>query len=584
MSLYTRDSVERVREAVDMLELVGARTDLRRVGSRWVGLCPFHDERTPSFSVNPERKLYYCFGCEAKGDAIGFVRETEALEFREAVELLGKRYGVELQVEREDPRAEERRRRRERLLALLDRTASFYATYLWESAEAAPAREYLSERGLGEEVLRGFRIGYSPSAWDRVITAAQRDGFRPEELAAAGLGQTGRQGGFFDRFRGRIMFPLADARGRVLGFGARALRETQQPKYLNTSENELYHKGRQLFGIDQARAPIAQARRAVVVEGYTDVLALHQAGIAETVAIMGTALTQEQLTELARAVGGDGTILLALDADRSGHDAMMRAARGAQDVELRVVDLPEGRDPADLVGREGREGFDARIESALEVPEFQVRRVLADADRDTPAGRDRALQRTRPLIEATRERPALRDRLAQLIADELDMRPGTVLAQSPVPVARRPQPAEPSRPVITTGQLEAEHAFLVMCASNAEYGRDYLEKLTEEHLTSDLTRQARDQLVRHFDDPLARIPEDDPRLGELMAGIVHKASEPSHDAESVLRLSFIDLDRRRIERALRRAEEERDMVRQRELSNERVALQDELHLVMEQTA
>src|SRR5918912_1436418 len=167
-------------------------------------------------------------------------------------------------------------------MKLVERAAAYYERYLWDSGEAAKAREYLAGRGLEEQVLREFRIGYAPSAWDRVSLAAQRDGFRPDEIAAAGLAQRGRQGGFYDRFRGRIMFPLADARGRVLGFGARSLSEGQQPKYLNTAENELYHKGRQLFGIDQARAVAAKKGRIVAVEGYTDVLALHQGGISET--------------------------------------------------------------------------------------------------------------------------------------------------------------------------------------------------------------------------------------------------------------------------------------------------------------
>ena len=297
MALFTRDSIDRLRDAIDMVDLVGSKTDLRRVGSRWTGLCPFHDERTPSFSVNAESKLFYCFGCHEKGDAFSFVEKTEALDFREAVELLGDRYGVELQLENDDPQAEQRRRRRERLSKLLDRTADYYAKFLWDSQEAAKARDYLVGRGLLEEVLREFRVGYSPSAWDRVLVGAQRDGFRPEELEAAGLAQRGR-GGIYDRFRGRIMFPLANARGRVLGFGARAMSEGRGPKYLNTSENEIYHKGRQLFGIDLARAHAARSGRIVVVEGYTDVLALHQAGIRESVAIMGTALTAEQMAEL----------------------------------------------------------------------------------------------------------------------------------------------------------------------------------------------------------------------------------------------------------------------------------------------
>ncbi|MEA2375567.1 MAG: primase, partial [Thermoleophilaceae bacterium] len=352
MSLYTKDSIERVKDAVDMVQLVGARSDLRRVGTRWTGLCPFHDERTPSFSVNAEHKLYHCFGCGESGDAIGFVQATEALDFRTAIEFLADRYGVELQREEEDPQAELRRKRRERLLSLIERTTAYYARYLWESDEARPAREYLAGRGLNEDVLRTFRIGYSPSAWNKVVDGAQRDGFRPEELAAAGLAQRGRQGGFYDRFRGRIMFPLADSRGRVLGFGARALRDDQKPKYLNTSENDLYHKGRQLFGIDHARAAAAKRGRIVAVEGYTDVLALHQGGITESVAIMGTALTQEQLAELSRAAG---TLHLALDADSAGQEAMLRAAKVAagRRLELRVVPLPDGADPADLVQSEG---------------------------------------------------------------------------------------------------------------------------------------------------------------------------------------------------------------------------------------
>src|SRR6185436_3001760 len=384
MALFTKDTIDRVRDAVDMVHLVSEKTDLRRVGSRWTGLCPFHDERTPSFSVNAEEKLYYCFGCGEGGDAFKFVQQTEGLEFQEAVELLAERSGVQVEREEDDPRAEQRRRRRERLHALLERAAGFYAKYLREAGEAAPAREYLSSRGLSEDVLLEFRVGYSPSAWDRMLLGARQSGFTEEELVAAGLAQRGRGGGLYDRFRGRIMFPLADARGRVLGFGARQMGEGRGPKYLNTSENDLYHKGRQLFGIDIARKEAMKSSRFVVVEGYTDVLALHQAGIREAVAIMGTAMTQEQLAELAKVGDSNrrGSVFLALDADRAGREAMLRAARLAEDrgVDLRVVDMPEGTDPADLVSAEGADAFIQRMDRAAPMIEFQVRRVLADAD------------------------------------------------------------------------------------------------------------------------------------------------------------------------------------------------------------
>ena len=385
MGLFTRDSIDRLRDAIDMVDLVGAKTDLRRVGSRFTGLCPFHDERTPSFSVNAEEKLFYCFGCQAKGDAIGFVEQAEGLDFPEAVELLAERYGVRLEREDDDPRAEERRKRRARLHALLTRAARYYANYLWDSREAAPARGYLAERGLEEQVLRDFEVGYAPKAWDRMIVGAAQGGFSQPELVAAGLAQRGREGGLYDRFRGRIMFPLSDFRGQVLGFGARAMSESQQPKYLNTSENDVYHKGRQLFGINLARAAAAKSGRIVVVEGYTDVLALHQAGIRESVAIMGTALTQEQLALLGRAAP---LVVLALDADRSGQEAMLRAARASGDMQLHVVEMPAGQDPADLIAARGAEAFATLLAGAMPMIRFQVRRVIADADLDSPAGRD----------------------------------------------------------------------------------------------------------------------------------------------------------------------------------------------------
>src|SRR3954470_4657180 len=446
MSVFTKDTIDRVRDAVDMVHIVSEKTDLRRVGARWTGLCPFHDERTPSFSVNPDNKLYHCFGCGASGDAFDFVRETDALSFKEAVEQMADRYGVELKREQEDPEAEKRRKQRERLYTLLDRVTAYYERVLWESPEAAKARDYLAGRGLREDVLRKFRVGYSPSAWDTGLIAAQRQGFSQDELIATGLAQRGRSGGLYDRFRARIMFPLADARGKVLGFGARALRDGQQPKYLNTSENEIYHKGRQLFGIDRARPQAARLRRVVVVEGYTDVLALHQAGISEAVGIMGAALTQEQLTELGRAVGGEGVVYLALDADRSWQEAMLRAARAARDqeIELRVVEMPDGTDPADLVARAGVQDFTQRLDSAYTVLEFQVRRVLADGNLDTPGGRDRALEEVRPLIAATPERSATRDELVRLVSDRLDV-PAAYVTDGPVRRSPAPQ-AAPRRP------------------------------------------------------------------------------------------------------------------------------------------
>jgi DNA primase len=585
MALFTKDTIDRVRDAVDMVELVSHKTDLRRAGTRWSGLCPFHDERTPSFSVNPAEKLYYCFGCGEGGDAFKFVQQTEAVEFQEAVELLADRYNVRVEHEDEDPRAEQRRRRRERLMQLLDRAAGFYCNYLWDSAEAASARDYLTSRDLSEEILREFRVGYSPSAWDRMLVGARQSGFTEEELMAAGLSQRGKNGGLYDRFRGRIMFPLADARGRVLGFGARQMAEGRGPKYLNTSENDLYHKGRQLFGIDVARKEAMRTGRFVVVEGYTDVLALHQAGIREAVAIMGTAMTQEQLAELAKV--GDatrrGTVFLALDADRAGRDAMLRAARLAEDrgVDLRVVDMPEGTDPADLVGRDGADSFAERMNRAAPMIEFQVRRVLADADLDTPSGRDQALGEARKLISAVPERTATRDALVREAADRLDVPVDYVMA---APAAAPERVSLPQQASAGEVALRAEREFLTRSLSSGELGRGYLSRPSDDQFSSDLLRRARDHLVAYFDDPLAALPEDDPALGALVTDVALAAQERPPTGELVLRMSILQLEQRRIEREIRRASQDGDHARKTDLAAAEQKVLQELGAVMGQTA
>ena len=571
-----------------MVDLVGTRTDLRRAGTRYVGLCPFHDERTPSFSVNADQKLYHCFGCGEGGDAIGFVQQTEALDFPGAVEFLATRYGIELVREEQDPQAEERRRRRERLHKLLERATAFYERYLWDASEAEPARRYLAGRGLNDAVLRDFRIGYAPKAWDRVTLAAQRDGFTEQELAAAGLGRRGRQGGFGDLFRGRIMFPLAEARGRVLGFGARAMRDDQRPKYMNTPEGELYHKRRQLFGIDRARAAVAKARQVIVVEGYTDVLALHAGGVEQSVAIMGTALTPEQFAELARAAGQDGTVVLALDADRAGLDAMMRASRAAEEkrIDLMVIELPEGKDPADLVAEGGAAAFTQLLDRAISVPEFQTRRVLAEADLKTPHGRDRALQAVRPILVGV-SRPATRDELVSYVSDRLDVPASNVVTELAEPIApaaiQAPRSEPAPGPTALDAVARAERSFLAQCVSRGDLGHRYLLRLTDDHLTSAPLREARDWLKAHFDAPLAGLETEEPTLAALVTDVVALADEePS--TEAVLRLSFSQLELRRIERALRHAEREGDFERQRELWEEREGVRGEIAEVMGETA
>jgi DNA primase len=588
VALYTSESKERVREAVDFVELVGARTELRRAGAnRYEGLCPFHEERTPSFGIDPAQKVYHCFGCQSSGDVFTFVQETEGVDFKGALELLAERYGVELVAEHEDPGEAERRRARERLLELLGRAAAYYERCLWDSEEASGAREYLSERGLGEEILKEFRVGYAPSAWDRVLSASRRSGFSERELYETGLAQRSKlEGRPYDRFRSRIMFPLADIRGRVRGFGARAMREDQRPKYLNTSDNSIYHKGEHLFAADLARPHATKAGVVIVCEGYTDTIALHQAGMRNAVGLMGTALTAEQVSELARMAN---TVLLALDSDSAGQEAMLRSSRLAarRRLELRVVELPEGSDPAELIQREGPEAMQRAVDGAVAFVRFRVERVLRGGDDSTPEGRDRMLEELRPLF-ATLPASAMRMELTTLVSNRLALpdRLAEKLLASPAagaggasargaaggegatarPTGVSGSPGERAvgaQAAAGGGELlareETERAFLALCIASPQEGAQELAGLDlEQHFSSALLRRAAAHLREgDLKEPMKDPPggpglESDPQLKELLAELVVAAGR-EHPDRAMLEVQRLQLELARLDRQIQRA-------------------------------
>jgi DNA primase len=563
MARYTQDSRERVRDAVDFEELVGARTELRRSGARRLsGLCPFHDERTPSFGIDPVEKLYHCFGCGAGGDVFSFVMETEGLDFAGALESLAARYGVELEREAEDPAAAARRERVDRLHALLERTAAYYVRLLWEAGEAAPARAYLAERGLEEVTLREFRVGYSPGAFDRVVAASVRAGYSEDELLACGLAQQRRDGrGLIDRFRGRIMFPLCDERGRVLGFGARALRPDDRPKYLNSSDNAVFHKNELLYGADLARAAAARAGRVVLVEGYTDAVALRQAGVHEVVGSMGTALTERQVAALARLAPA---ALFCQDPDAAGQAAVSRSVAALRDVnrtrvgravEFKIVRLPGGSDPADVVQRDGPAAMTALLERAVPLARFEVERALERGDLHTTEGRDQALEAAaaaiRPLAPSV-----LRDELVQLVASRLGLTDSLVASALAAGGARRtPLPAHPlERP--TNGaraaldrREQSERAFLAYCLALPEDGEARLAAADLDDLfSSPATRRAAEYLRGRLRSPAGELPAGDEPLARLVAELVIRAGEldatPAKLELEALQLDLHNLDRR----------------------------------------
>jgi DNA primase len=567
MPRYTQDSRERVRDAVDFEELVGARTELKRSGARRLsGLCPFHDERTPSFGIDPVEKLYHCFGCGVGGDVFSFVMETEGLDFAGALESLAARYGVELEREAEDPATAARRERVDRLHALLERTAAYYVRVLWESGEAAPARAYLAERGLEQGTLREFRVGFSPGAFDRVLTASARAGYSEDELLACGLAQERRDGrGLIDRFRGRIMFPLCDERGRVLGFGARALRPDDRPKYLNSSDNAVFHKGRLVYGADLARASAARSGRLVLVEGYTDVIALRQAGVPEVVGSMGTALTDQQVDVMRRLAP---TVLFCQDPDTAGQEAVARgtsavralnARTRGRGLDFRIVRLPVGCDPADVVQRDGAAVMRTLLERAVPLPRFEVERALEHDDIRTTDGRDHALEAAaaaiRPLPPSV-----LRDDLVQLVASRLgltDSLVGSVLASGRRPGPLPPHPLERDRGGGATNGARAaldrreqsERAFLAYCLALPEEGEARLAAADlDELFSSPATRRAADYLRGRLRSPAGELPAGDEPLARLVAELVIRAGEleatPAKLELEALQLDLHNLDRR----------------------------------------
>jgi DNA primase len=586
VSKFTRESVDRVRDAVDIVEVISAYTDLRRSGGqRFTGLCPFHDERSPSFSVDPQEKLYHCFGCGAGGDVFRFVEEKEGLGFPEAVEALAERYGVELERESEDPREEAARKQRARLRELLDRTAAFYVSFLWESPKAEKARRYLADRGLGEEVLREFGVGCAPGPWDTVLIRGQRAGYSVEEIEAAGLVRRGQKGrGHYDQFRSRIMFPIRDARGRVMGFGGRALTPDQRPKYVNSPEGELYRKRRTLYGIDRARPAIAKAGRAAVVEGYTDVLACHQAGIGETVAVMGTAITPEQVKLLS---GYAEEAVLALDADRAGREAMLRAqgVASGKRLRLRVARMPEGQDPADLLA-DGDGGAATRfrdaVDKAEDLPVFHVRMLLDDADLGSPAGRDRALDEVVEVIAAMPD-SITREELMREVADRLDADPGLV-GRRVAGGRRRTEPRNSDSPSDGAGRApprelsvreRREMALLAMCVRLPAEGAGYLERLSADHFVSPVAGRARDWLVTHLDEPLQGLGRDDEELLGYVTQVVMRAErEPS--SREAIEVNYLELERDHLDRRIAELESAKgappvELQKQRAELNERIA-------------
>src|SRR5690242_8615066 len=444
--------IDELLARVDIVEVVERRVPLKKAGREWTARCPFHDERSPSFYVSPTKQFFHCFGCGAHGSAMKFLMDYERLEFPDAVEELAQSAGMKVPHEGGDDRPREDKTD---LYALLDAAASFYQKELGKSE---PARAYCDKRGLDAETIARFRIGWAPGGWDGVKRALGTNDLRMKLLDQAGMLSSGECGNKYDRFRERLMFPILDRRGRVIAFGGRVLeskpsahpaREDQKagipagtsqhsPKYLNSPETPLFHKGRELFALWQVRQANSKLERLLVVEGYMDVIALHQAGITQAVATLGTSTTNEHAELLFRAAPD---VVFCFDGDRAGRSAAWRAL---ESVLPRMRDgrqafflfLPEGEDPDTLVRKEGRAGFEARIVQAMPLSEYFYSELSRDVNVATLDGRARLAEHAKPLLAKLPD-GAFRDLMYAELEKRTGLNSGTAAPAAPAHAVRR---------------------------------------------------------------------------------------------------------------------------------------------------
>jgi DNA primase len=579
---YAPDDVDQVRERADIVEIISEHVRLRKAGKSYKGLCPFHQEKTPSFTVDPDKGVYYCFGCQAGGSVFTFIEQTEGLSFPEAVESLARGYGVQL---REVSGARKTPSRRARLFEAHEAAVERYAE-LVASKDGAAIRSYLESRGIGADLAARYRIGFGGWSRNGLVRTMLRSGFTGEELIEAGLAT--REGrGMRDTFVGRLLFPIFDPSGKPVAFGGRILppehrpeNAPEGPKYLNSRESPIFRKSKILYGTNWAKAAVMRSKRLVLVEGYTDVIALHAAGIEEAVATCGTSLTEEHMKEISSRFG-DVRVILCLDADAAGRQAMSRerteelaGAYSAGDrvsgsgwlpvgrgwlPEVQVADLPQGKDPADFVRAEGAEGMLRILDRSVPLVEFLLQRSLEDADTRTPDGRTRAVRRGIDVLRQIGD-SLLRHEYALVLADRVSVDPFEVmraLDQQPQPTTSRrraPGPAAvPATPVAGHHRVERE-ALRCLFAFPVLFGDPQLAP-TEDDFTLPIHRavfrlaatERRDTGELDVGRLAARVGDDQVRrlVSELSVG-----AEPEDRVarDTLVRLKVFGLERYIVER------------------------------------
>ncbi|MFZ3062375.1 MAG: DNA primase [Actinomycetota bacterium] len=525
MGLIRDEDIEAVRERADLVEIISQHVQLKKAGRLFKGLCPFHQEKTPSFFVDPDKQLYHCFACGEGGNAYTFLMKMENLEFPEAVRTLAGRVGYSLKFEETSAEKKALLSKQARLYNLNLLTQRFYQQIL-QAPEGKKALTYLSNRGYTPETIKTFMLGYAPDKWDALLTYALKNGYKKEELLAAGLVIKSQQesGRVFDRFRGRIIFPILDIQGRAIGFGGRVLGE-EMPKYMNSPETPIYHKSRVLYALNWARSEVTIKEEAIIVEGYTDVISLHQHGIRNAVATLGTALTAEHLRLISRFAR---RVTLVFDADVAGK---MAAERGLafvpefylsseyrtildlvekKELDMMVAVLPKGSDPADFVSKQGQADFEKLVSGASPLVDFCISSVLASHNLSIISERQRAASQIVDII-ARLPSPVAQEAYLKTSAEKLAVSYESLMAEFNRKAQARGRLGQRGFESRGKGAVESsvssrkdpgervEREVLQVILQFGEFSENFLGKLTGEHFTSPIYKNLFLTLKDEFD-------------------------------------------------------------------------------------
>lgn len=490
---FSKEFIEQVRAGNPIVDVVGSYVPLTRKQNNYWACCPFHEEKTPSFSVSPDKEFFYCFGCHAGGDVFQFVQKIENISFPEAVEKLAQRIGLEIPKTDLSPAEREREEERQRLYEICDLAASYFHNCLTKTRMGAAGIDYFKTRGLSAQTIVDFKLGFAPPQWDRLYRDFRERGYREKDLIKSGLCLT-KNGKTYDRFRGRCMFPIRDDKGRVVAFGGRIIEEGE-PKYLNSPESPIFHKGDLLFAMERARKEIRRTKQAVLVEGYMDVVGVHNLGVTNVVASLGTAFTQRQAQLLRRICD---VAIVAYDMDRAGREATRRAIAIAREtgLKLRIATLPDGKDPDEYIKQHGANAWEDVITMAQNVLDYRLDEIISAHDATSTDGKNMIVQEFIPEIMQTDNAITI-DSYLRRLATRLRMNENIVRSEAQkiaktqaknvyiAPAGNRAETADAPRATADPAEDDAMHLLF----SGSAQRQELLDQLTTEDFIDPLWKK-----------------------------------------------------------------------------------------------